>query len=85
MFVYGTDAVMKDKNPCVQRILPRQEVAALLDLSLTTLWREVRAGRFPRAVRISPGRVGWPAQIVRRWIDERIDGTGEWPDSGRRT
>ena len=64
--------MMKDlKSSGVHQMLSRRQVAALLDISITTLWREVRAGRFPRAVQISPGRVGWPAQWVQRWMDAR--------------
>ena len=60
----------------LQRILSRQEVAWLLGISVTTLWRMVRDRRFPPPLRISPGRVGWPASVVRRWIEEQSGGRG---------
>ena len=69
---------MANTRPSVfglQRILSRQEVAWLLGISVTTLWRMVRDGMFPPAMRISPGRVGWPARTVARWIDEHGEGT----------
>ena len=62
---------MTDAATNPHRILSRREVAALLGVSMITLWRMVRARRFPRPLRISPGRVGWPARIVLRWIDEQ--------------
>ena len=69
---------MANTPPCVfglQRILSRQEVALLLGISVTTLWRMVRNRQFPPPMRISPGRVGWPARTVARWIDEHGEGT----------
>ena len=55
----------------VPQILSRRQVAAKIGVSLTTLWRLVTKGLFPRPLQISPGRVGWTADIVDRWIDER--------------
>lgn len=59
----------------VQPILSRSQVARLLGISLTTLWRLVNAKRFPPAIRISPGRVGWPARSVALWIEEHANAT----------
>ncbi|MCQ2040306.1 AlpA family phage regulatory protein [Pseudomonas kunmingensis] len=39
-------------------------------LSHATLWREIKAGRFPRQVRLSPGRVGWRASDLRQWLTD---------------
>ena len=58
-----------------RRLLSRREVARWLDVSVVTLWRMVCAQQFPRPMRISPGRVGWPEHIVVRWIDEHSDET----------
>ena len=55
----------------VERVLSRREVAALLGVSIPTLWRLVRAKKFPPPIRISPGRVGWLASTVRRWLADR--------------
>ena len=53
------------------QVLSRREVAGILDISVQTLWRMVRDGRFPRPFRVSPGRVGWRARTVRAWIADR--------------
>ena len=63
-----------------RRLLSRREVAALLNISITTLWRMVRAGLFPPPIRVSPGRVAWPARTVVAWIDERAKRTGAGAD-----
>ena len=62
---------MTVKQEVVDRILSRREVAWHLDIGLTTLWRLVRAGHFPPAMRVSPGRVGWRASTVEAWMDAR--------------
>lgn len=54
-----------------ERLLSRAEVVAATGLSSTTLWREVRAGRFPAALRLSPNRVGFLESSVLTWIRDR--------------
>ena len=41
------------------KILSRQQVKSLLGISDATLWRMRNTGRFPRAISVSPGRIGW--------------------------
>jgi len=36
-----------------------EEVCAYLRVSDTTIWRQERAGKFPRRVHLSPKRVAW--------------------------
>lgn len=55
----------------VDRFLEFPEVRNRTTLSRTTLWRREREGAFPRAVRISKGRVGWRESEVQRWLEER--------------
>jgi prophage regulatory protein len=57
------------------RILPKRQVLGRADFSSTTLWREVRAGRFPPPVKLSPNRVGWLESAVNAWIQERRPGS----------
>jgi len=44
---------------------------SVLDISLSTLWRYVKDGRFPSPIRLSPGVVVWKVGDVRKWINER--------------
>ncbi|MDH0120803.1 MAG: AlpA family phage regulatory protein [Pseudomonas stutzeri] len=48
--------------------LREEQVLEVTTLSHATLWREIKAGRFPRQVRLSPGRVGWRASELRAWL-----------------
>ena len=36
-----------------------------------TLWRDVRAGRFPAPVKLGPARIAWHAREVETWIASR--------------
>lgn len=58
----------------LDRYLKEVEVLAVTSLSHATLWREVKAKRFPAQVRISPGRVGWKASEIAIWQNA----PGEW-------
>jgi prophage regulatory protein len=50
-----------------QAFLPLAEVCTRLSISRATLWRMTRRGDFPKAVQISPGRVGVPADELDNW------------------
>lgn len=59
------------ENPVKDRFMSRAEVVAVTGLSPTTLWREMRAGRFPAALKLSRGRVGFRETDVIAWMDGR--------------
>lgn len=56
----------------LERYLREQQVLEVTTLSHATLWREIKAGRFPRQVRLSPGRVGWRVSEVTRWLADPV-------------
>ncbi|MBB4257311.1 AlpA family phage regulatory protein [Bradyrhizobium sp. CIR3A] len=43
------------------------ELAERLPFSTVTMWRMERKGRFPKRVRISPGKVAWRKSDVEAW------------------
>ncbi len=45
-----------------------REVAAQTRLSKAQIYKLMRAGRFPRQIRISDNRVAWLASEVEDWI-----------------
>jgi len=49
-----------------------RQVCELTTYSKTTLWREIRAKRFPRPIRISPGRVAFIRDQVDAWINAKM-------------
>ena len=52
-------------------ILSSEDVELTTSYSRTTIWREERAGRFPKRVQLSPGRVGWVGSEIQEWIVSR--------------
>jgi predicted DNA-binding transcriptional regulator AlpA len=47
------------------------DVAALLSVHATTLWRWSQQGTFPEPTRYADGVVGWPAVKVAEWLASR--------------
>lgn len=52
-------------------VLRRKQVAALLNISLATLWRWGQAGGFPRPVQLGPRCVGFRKADIDAWIANR--------------
>jgi prophage regulatory protein len=59
-------------TPRLDRFLSRPEVLSVTGWSPATLWRQVRANRFPAPVRTSGRRVGWPESEIVTWQEQRI-------------
>lgn len=57
-----------------RRLLPRSEVLHRTGLKNTGLYGLIKAGLFPRPVKLSPEgrRVAWDSQAVNEWIEARI-------------
>jgi prophage regulatory protein len=50
------------------RLLSRKEVAAMIDMSVSTVQRMVQRGTFPSPIRLSARCVRWPLDLVTRWV-----------------
>jgi prophage regulatory protein len=59
------------------RILSVRQVSEVIGLSRATIWRLGRRGDFPKAVALSPGRVGWPEHAVRAWLQQRMEAASQ--------
>jgi len=51
-----------------QGYLREKKVIELLDISRSTLWAWIRAGRFPRGVKIGPRATAWSIAAVDRHL-----------------
>lgn len=51
----------------LDRFMREKEVLNITSFSRTTLWREIKRGRFPKSVVISAGRVGWRESAIAAW------------------
>ena len=53
------------------QLLTKIDVLTRTSLSQPTLYRQIKAGRFPKPVRISPRRVAWPVEAIEAWLEAR--------------
>jgi prophage regulatory protein len=60
-----------EERSVTERILPIAETAKIAGLSRRTVYREVKAERFPKPVQLSIRRVGWRESEVDAWIKAR--------------
>ena len=59
-----------------RRLLRRPEVLDLVQFSLTTLYRLMANGDFPRPVKLGTRAVAWWEDEVLEWMDQRPRSTG---------
>lgn len=57
--------------PPLDPVLTIAQVTASVSYSRAQLWRMIKAGSFPKPVRLGPGRVGWRQSAVAEWLDAR--------------
>jgi prophage regulatory protein len=50
-----------------------QLIPYILPFSPATLWRKVRAGEFPKPVKLSERITAWKVDEIRTWITEKAD------------
>lgn len=69
------------------KLLKRPEVEARVGLTTSTIYREMRAGRFPLPRRVGQRAVRWRADEIAAWVDSRVQATGDGiarnPSGGR--
>jgi prophage regulatory protein len=61
----------KPEGQVTERILPIAEVVKIVGLSRRSVYRELKAGLFPRPVQLSARRVGWKESAVQAWVEAR--------------
>ena len=64
------------------RIIRTEDLTRRLGLSRTTIFRNVKAGRFPAPIKISQRAIGWRIDDVEAWIAARA-ATSELKDDER--
>ena len=62
------------QTPPLTRYVSPRELQQLTGLSEPTLWRLRQRGELAAPVRLSPGRVGWPENVIRDWMARRAEG-----------
>ena len=54
------------------QLLNRKQVADRTNLSLSTIKRLEKEGRFPRRLKVTQVRVAWLASEINDWIGQRV-------------
>lgn len=54
-----------------RRFVSLRQLKAITGLSATTLWRLRQRGELPEPMRLSPGRVAWPEDVIKTWLESR--------------
>ena len=53
-------------------LLRLRDVSARSGLSRSEIYKQMKAGSFPRSVPLGPRSVAWPASDVDRWVSAHI-------------
>ena len=61
----------------IDRLLRREEVESRVGLKRSSIYREMRAGRFPLPIKVGPRAVRWPAREIEAWLASRPRASGE--------
>ena len=56
------------------QLLRMRDVERITSLGKTTIKRKMADGTFPKPVKISTRRMGWPAYTIKAWLEERAAG-----------
>lgn len=65
------DGLVSPSAPPLERLIGRKEVLILIGISNATLWRWIKAGRFPAPLKIGNKKVAWRSSILATWIAQR--------------
>jgi prophage regulatory protein len=62
------DASLPSELPTTGYVRQSQLIPGILPFSDSTLWRKVKAGEFPKPVKLSQRVTAWKAEDVRAWM-----------------
>lgn len=66
------------------RYISVKQVADIVGLSRSTIWRLRSRDLFPEPIRLSPGRVAWSVTDISEWISSRRAENLGWRDTDGR-
>lgn len=62
--------------PATGYVRQSQLIPSIIPFSSATLWRKVKAGQFPRPVKLSERVTAWRVDDVRAWMRSRVETVG---------
>lgn len=66
-----THSAPADSLPSTGYVRQAQLIPTLIPFSSATLWRKVKAGEFPKPVKLSERVTAWRAEDIRDWMAAR--------------
>ncbi|MBS0346639.1 MAG: AlpA family phage regulatory protein [Proteobacteria bacterium] len=64
----ASSIVLLGQLPAEGYVRQSQLIPAIVPFSPPTLWRKVKAGTFPKPVKLSPRITAWRVEDVRAWL-----------------
>ncbi|WP_313039315.1 helix-turn-helix transcriptional regulator [Sphingobium yanoikuyae] len=58
----------------------RKQLEGQLGISRSTIYAMIAAGTFPKPIRIGKRAVGWPDDVIKRWLEDRKSGRALLPN-----
>jgi len=55
----------------MDQIFRKRELSERLQISGITIWRWVRAGLFPKPIKLGPNTIGWRECDIDEWLSAR--------------
>lgn len=65
----ASPVVLLGRLPAEGYVRQSQLVPAIVPFSAPTLWRKVKAGTFPKPVKLSSRVTAWKVEAVRAWLE----------------
>lgn len=66
-----SEGIAVPSAPALERLISRKETLILIGISNATLWRWIKAGRFPAPLKIGKKKVAWRSSVLAEWIAQR--------------
>ena len=66
-----SEGIAVPSAPALERLIGRKETLILIGISNATLWRWIKAGRFPAPLKIGKKKVAWRSSVLATWIAQR--------------
>ena len=74
---------MSDTDPILPStgFLRIRRVMFFVPLSRTHIWRSIKKGTFPKAIKLDDGITAWAAEDIRAWIEKKKQDAEQKPQS----
>ena len=53
------------------KVANMKDVVVITSLSRPTIYRMIKAGTFPKPVKLGQRRIGWPMDVLTNWVMSR--------------